>query len=87
MWTFADMKDMGWGWSMNYSNLKLLERTFVMALAALLKEVKFENFIPQFMRLSNVTSIWKSKGRKKLSSDRGIFVLTIYCHDYGPAAV
>ena len=53
-------------------------KDLVYALTALLNEVKFLNFVPQFMRLANITSIWKKKASKSLlQNDRGIFVLTI----------
>ena len=53
-------------------------KDMVMALVALLNKVKSEHFIPQFMRLSNINSIWKKKGGKQsLQSDRGIFVMTV----------
>ena len=48
------------------------------ALKALINETKAELLIPIFMRLANITSIYKSKRSKlSLESDRGIFVLTV----------
>ena len=48
------------------------------ALNALVIETKAELLIPLFMRLANITSLYKSKGSKSsLESDRGIFVLTV----------
>ena len=47
------------------------------ALLSLLNEVKLEHFVPYFMRLANISSLYKNRGCKKaLSNDRGIFVLT-----------
>ena len=46
------------------------------ALLSLLNEVKLEHFVPYFMRLANISSLYKNRGCKKaLSNDRGIFVL------------
>ena len=43
------------------------------ALVILINEVKRENYLPHFMRLANITSIFKKKNSKKcLSVDRGI---------------
>ena len=48
------------------------------ALVILINEVKRENYLPHFMRLANITSIFKKKNSKKcLSNDRGIFVLNV----------
>ena len=48
------------------------------ALLLLVNEAKSDNFVPHFMRLANITSIFKKKGSKKsLENDRGIFVLTV----------
>ena len=48
------------------------------ALKALINETKAELLIPIFMRLANITSIYKSKWSKfSLESDRRIFVLTV----------
>ena len=48
------------------------------ALWALVNESKSKNYIPLFMRLANITSIYKLKGSKKcLENDHSIFVLTV----------
>ena len=48
------------------------------ALLTLFNEVKSSHFIPHFMTLQNITTIFKSKGsRLDMNSDRGIFLLTI----------
>ena len=47
-------------------------------LLGLLNGVKIETLVPFFMRLANITSIYKQKNsRKNLENDRGIFVLTV----------
>ena len=41
------------------------------ALLLLVNEAKSENFVPHFMKLANITSIFKKKGSKKsLENDR-----------------
>ena len=48
------------------------------ALIHLFSGTKKEQFIPLFMALSNITTIYKSKGsRFDLNNDRGIFILTV----------
>ena len=48
------------------------------ALSQLLNGTKKEQWIPIFMALSNITTIYKSKGsRFDLNNDRGIFILTV----------
>ena len=48
------------------------------ALLTLFNEIKSSHFIPHFMTLENITTIFKSKGsRLDMDSDRGIFLLTI----------
>ena len=48
------------------------------ALLTLFNEIKSSHFIPHFMTLENITTIFKSKGsRLDMNSDRGIFLLTI----------
>ena len=48
------------------------------ALLTMFNEVKSRHFIPNFMVLQNITTIFKSKGsRLDMNSDRGIFLLTI----------
>ena len=56
----------------------VIGQDLVSALAGLVSESKFKNFLPLFMRLANITSLYKRKGSKMcLESDRGIFVLTV----------
>ena len=49
-----------------------------LALLSLFNEIKRNQHIPDFMKLSNITSLYKNKGsRADLDNDRGIFILTI----------
>ena len=48
------------------------------ALNLLFNGIKANQFLPMFMNLSNITSIYKNKGsRFDLNNDRGIFILTV----------
>ena len=48
------------------------------ALLLFFNEVKSSHFIPHYMTLENITTIYKSKGsRLDMNSDRGIFLLTV----------
>ena len=48
------------------------------ALLCLMNGIKEEQFLPIYMNLANITSIYKSKGsRFDLANDRGIFILTV----------
>ena len=45
----------------------------------LVNGVKKEFFVPEQMRLANITTIYKKKGsRQNLENDRGIFTLSIF---------
>ena len=48
------------------------------ALTKLFNGVRANQFLPLFMALSNITSLFKNKGsRFDLNNDRGIFILTV----------
>ena len=52
-------------------NLKL-------SLIKLFNAIKYENYIPDFIELADVATIYKGKGEKsRLENDRGIFIVTI----------
>ena len=54
------------------NNLKL-------SLLHILNEMKKQNYIPDFVRFADVSTIYKGKGSKKdLRNERGIFVVTIF---------
>ena len=49
-----------------------------LSILALMNSIKSENLIPTFMRLANISSIYKKKNSKNdLENDRGIFVLCV----------
>ena len=46
---------------------------------SLFNRIKLENFFPEFMRRSDVSTIYKGKGKKSdLNNDRGIFIVSIF---------
>ena len=46
------------------------------ALLQLFNSIKTSMFIPMFMTLANITTIFKKGSRIDMNSDRGIFILT-----------
>ena len=49
-----------------------------LSLLQIFNKIKEENHIPNFMRLADISTIYKGKGSKKeLINERGIFVVTI----------
>ena len=49
----------------------------ILALLKLMNEIKHRQSVPDFMNLSNITTLYKHKGsRLDMNSDRGIFILT-----------
>ena len=45
----------------------------------LFNKIKSENYIPEFMRKADITTIYKGKGEKcNLENDRGIFLVTVF---------
>ena len=50
-----------------------------LSLLQLFNKIKADNYIPDFIRKADVTTIYKGKGEKcDLSNDRGIFIVTIF---------
>ena len=50
-----------------------------LSMLTLFNKVKSENKIPDFMRLADISAIYKGKGQKiSLENDRGIFLVTIF---------
>ena len=49
-----------------------------LGLVLMFNAIKTHHYIPKFMQLSNITSIFKNKGsRLNLDNDRGIFIQTV----------
>ena len=54
------------------------ENDLVMAMYFMMNGIKQNMHVPEFMKLGNITSIYKNKGsRQNLENDRGIFILPV----------
>ena len=54
-------------------------RDFKLSLLKLFNKMKTENFIPEFIKMADVVTIYKGKGEKcDLQNDRGIFLVTVF---------
>ena len=55
-------------------------KDFKLSLLALFNKMREEGFIPEFVQLADVATIYKGKGEDKndLKNDRGIFLVTIF---------
>ena len=54
-------------------------RDFKISLLKLFNKMKTENFIPEFIKMADVVTIYKGKGEKcDLQNDRGIFLVTVF---------
>ena len=52
-------------------------KDFKISLLSLLNKIREENFLPDFIQLADVATIYKGKGEKcDLKNDRGIFLVT-----------
>ena len=52
---------------------------FKVSLLSLFNKMREENFLPDFVKLADVATIYKGKGEKcDLKNDRGIFLVTIF---------
>ena len=54
-------------------------KDFKISLLSLLNKIREENFIPDFVQLADVATIYKGNGEKcDLKNDRGIFLVTVF---------
>ena len=54
-------------------------RDFKLSILALFNRMKVKNFIPDFVTMADVATIYKGKGEKcDLQNDRGIFLVTVF---------
>ena len=54
-------------------------KDFKISLLSLLNKIREENFLPDFIQLADVATIYKGKGEKcDLKNDRGIFLFTVF---------
>ena len=80
------------GWVRDLFKSEVAGTQLKMSLLMMMNKMKSENYIPDFIRNADVTTIYKGKGDKfNLENDRGIFLVTtfrsilmklIYCDTY-----
>ena len=67
------------GWVNEIFKNGVAGRDLKISLLNFFNKIKYENFIPDFMRLADIVTIYKGKGEKcSLENDRGIFLVTIF---------
>ena len=67
------------GWTNELFSTDVAGKQLKLSMLMLLNKMKHENYIPEFIRLADVATIYKGKGEKcDLVNDRGIFVVTIF---------
>ena len=66
------------GWANELFRSGVAGNSLKMSLLDFLNKMKTENFIPAFVRMADVATIYKGKGSKNdLVNDRGVFIVTI----------
>ena len=67
------------GWVRDIFSNEVAGKHLKISMLKLLNKIKFENHIPDFIRLADVVTIYKGKGEKcDLENDRGIFLVTTF---------
>ena len=67
------------GWVRDIFSNEVAGKPLKISMLKLLNKIKFENHIPDFIRLADVVTIYKGKGGKcDLENDRGIFLVTTF---------
>ena len=67
------------GWVNEIFKNVVAGKNLIFSMLELFNKIKAENYIPEFMRRADVTTIYKGKGEKSdLNNDRGIFLITIF---------
>ena len=67
------------GWVNEIFKNGVAGKSLKFSMLELFNKIKAENYIPEFMRRADVTTIYKGKGEKSdLNNDRGIFLITIF---------
>jgi hypothetical protein len=67
------------GWTNELFSTDVAGKQLKLSMLMLLNKMKHENYIPEFIRLADVATIYKGKGEKcDLVNDRGIFLVTIF---------
>ena len=90
VWTIEDLEDVlkalkndkardPNGWLNEIFKTGVAGKNLKFSMLELFNKIKTENYIPEFMRKADVSTIYKGKGDKSdLSNDRGIFLITIF---------
>ena len=66
------------GWCNELFSNKVAGKQLKISMLKLFNKIKKEYYIPEFIRLADVATIYKGKGEKcELENDRGIFLVTI----------
>ena len=66
------------GWPNDIFMQEIAGENLKMSILKMFNRIKTENFIPEFMRKADVTTIYKGKGSKSdLKNDRGVFVVSV----------
>ena len=67
------------GWTNELFSTDVAGKQLKLSMLMLLNKMKYEHYIPEFIRLADVATIYKGKGEKcDVVNDRGIFVVTIF---------
>ena len=67
------------GWVNELFKAGVAGQNLKLSMLNLFNKIKTENYIPDFMRKADVTTIYKGKGEKSdLKNDRGIFIVTVF---------
>ena len=67
------------GWSNVIFKEDVAGKNLKLSMLRLFNKIKTEGYFPEFMRKTDVTTIYKGKGEKSnLDNDRGIFLVTIF---------
>ena len=67
------------GWSNEIFSNEVAGEALRISMLKLFNKIKMENYIPEFMKNADITTIYKGKGEKySLENDRGIFLVSIF---------
>ena len=67
------------GWTNDIFKEGVAGENLKMSILKLFNKIKNENFIPEFMRKADITTLYKGKGEKSnLDNERGIFIVPVF---------
>ena len=67
------------GWVRDLFFSEIAGKNLKLSILKLFNKIKEENFIPEFIRKADITTIYNGKGEKSnLENDRGIFLVTTF---------